>query len=142
MRHGRTIRQGFDMLCRSRQRETGSEDVFRRSRRRTERRMMRRTQGMSVAGWGHSGPPRGSDLRWFWCLECVQCHSSQPQACECKKKGSSPRLLAARDARDARDASRNQDLNRQPPFKVYHMVWKHLHCTLKPPPVHFRYINP
>ena len=61
------------------------------------------------------------------------------------KKRSPPRLLAllaARDARDARDASRNRDLNRQPPFSVYHMIWKHLHCTLKPPHVHFLYINP
>ena len=55
---------------------------------------------------------------------------------------SPPRLLAARDARDARDASRNRDLNRQPPFNVFHMIWKHLHCTLKPPHFHFPYINP
>ena len=51
--------------------------------------------------------------------EGVQHHPPQPQASECQKND---RLPALRAARDARDASRNRDLNRQPPFSVHHMV--------------------
>ena len=60
--------------------------------------------------------------------EGVQHHPPQPQASECQKNDRLPALRAARaacavrDARDARDASRNRDLNRQPPFSVHHMV--------------------
>ena len=57
--------------------------------------------------------------------EGVQHHPPQPQASECQKNDRRPALRAARAARaarDARDASRNRDLNRQPPFSVHHMV--------------------